>query len=419
MKRTRILLNLLALLLICVIPLNLTGCATRVQAADLMEGVTAQAVEGKAPDTDFIKSQMRLTVDLFRAMSAEKNDENLLISPLSIQLALAMAANGADGQTRAEMEALLSDYSIEELNEYLYAYVNRLPSEDQYKLEIANSIWFRDTDALHVEESFLQTNANYFGAGAYQSAFDNQTVTDINNWCSEHTDGMVDNIIDRIEPQTMLYLINAVLFDAEWDEKYEDTDVIGDTFTALNGEQRDVKMMRSTETKFISDANATGFIKDYRDGKYSFAALLPNEDIDIREYVAGLDSKTLLETLQAPEYGTVIVNLPKFESEYELKMNDVLAELGMETAFDPDKADLTKMAQVDTNLYISEVRHKTKITVNENGTKAAAITIIAADNKAASEFPHTVILDRPFVYMILDNSTNLPIFIGTVMDIDA
>lgn len=413
-------LAILSVILICSMAVNLTGCATKVQAADLMEGVQANTVTGKAADDAFAQSQMRLAVELFQSSVLESKDENVLISPLSIQLALAMTANGADGNTKAEMEALLGgEISLEDLNEYLYSYVNNLPSAEKYKLQIANSIWFRDDEGrLQVEKDFLQKNANYYGAQAYKAAFDDQTLKDINNWVKDHTDGMIDSILDQIDEDAVMYLINALVFDAEWQHVYDKSDVYKGKFTNIGGTEKQVDMMHSEETVYLQDENAIGFMKPYSGSKYNFAVLLPNEGVDIYEYIAGLTGESLMETLSTPQLGMVMATLPKFSYEYELTMNDVLKELGMPSAFSGDTADFSKMAHSSRgNIYIGDVLHKTFISVDELGTKAGAVTKVQMNDESAPMSEWVVTLNRPFVYMIIDNETNLPVFIGTVMDV--
>ena len=413
-------LAILSLILICSMAVNLTGCATKVQAADLMEGVQPNTVTGKAADDAFAQSQMRLAVELFQSSVLESKDENVLISPLSIQLALAMTANGADGNTKAEMESLLGgEISLEDLNEYLYSYVNNLPSAEKYKLQIANSIWFRDDEGrLQVEKDFLQKNADYYGAQAYKAAFDDQTLKDINNWIKDRTDGMIDSILDQIDEDAVMYLINALVFDAEWQHVYDKSDVYKGKFTNIGGTEKQVDMMHSEETVYLQDEKAIGFMKPYSGSKYNFAVLLPNEGIDIYEYIAGLTGESLMETLSTPQLGMVMATLPKFSSEYELTMNDVLKELGMPSAFSGDTADFSKIAQSSRgNIYIGDVLHKTFISVDELGTKAGAVTKVQMNDESAPMSEWVVTLNRPFVYMIIDNETKLPIFIGTVMDI--
>lgn len=403
----------LSLSLAAAILLNFVAC-TKVQAANLMDGVAAQSVEGKATDERFKSAQMEFALSLFKSV-AEEGEENMLVSPLSVMLALAMTANGAEEQTLAEMEKVLGGIPIDELNEYLYTYVNNLPSAEKYKLEIANSVWFRDSGGFSVNKSFLQKNADYYGASAFASPFDSSTVDDINNWVKANTDGMIKKIVDKLDPETMMCLINAIIFDAEWNKVYESKDVKDGKFNAIDGTVRDVKMMNSNEYGYIDDGNATGFIKNYKDGKYGFVALLPNEN-DVYGYIETLTAEGLANAI-AGARGNVNVKLPQFSYEYEIKLNDILASLGMTTAFS-DGADLSGMGESsDGNLYISKVIHKTYIELDDHGTKAASVTFVGVDNTSAAEPEKYVILDRPFVYLIIDNETDLPIFMGVVTDI--
>lgn len=413
------------LLFVTVFLLVLTGCSTAghqtagIKSEDLSVERNAQNTAGRAADDAFITSQMRLATELFRSSVQESKEENVLISPLSVQLALAMTANGADGQTRDEMEQLLGGgISLEELNEYLYTYVKSLPSEEACKLKIADSIWIRDeAERFTVNQDFLQTNADYYDAQVYKAAFDDQTVSDINSWISQHTDNMIDDVLDQIDDDVIMYLINALAFDAEWHTTYLRSDIRNRPFTSVSGKKRNVEMMHSMEYRYLDDGKATGFIKDYKNGAYSFAALLPNEGISIYDYVEGLTGEALLQTIQNAREEAVETALPKFSYEYQLLMNDILKALGMPTAFDSSAADFSGLGTSSRgNIYISRVLHKTFICVDELGTKAGAATVVEASDECAAVAPLSVTLDRPFVYMILDNETGLPVFIGTVLD---
>ena len=419
MKKSRIILTLASLLLLLSIVLNLGGCMNSFASDDLMKGVKARSVTGKDSDDAFILAQTELALKLFKASANESKNENVLISPLSILLALAMTANGADNETRAEMEALLGgDIPLEELNEYIYTYVNSLPSSEKAKLEIANSIWFRDSESFKANKDFLQTNADYYGAEIYKSAFDESTLNDINSWVSKNTDGMIKKIYDEIDPDSVMFLINALVFDAEWEKKYTDKNTWERTFTSVTGEERTVEFMHSSEYKYIQGKNVNGFIKNYKGGKYSFVALLPDKNVSIYRYIESLSAESIAKLLDNVYSNEVKAAIPKFESDYSIILNDILSDLGMSSAFASGSADFSKLGHSDVgNLFISEAVHKTFISVDENGTKAAAVTGSDVSCEDDSNTV-TITLDRPFVYMIIDNETNLPIFIGTVTDIN-
>jgi len=360
------------------------------------EGAPAAAV------TDF-------AVRLFRE-SAEAG-KNTLVSPLSVLYALSMTANGADGNTLAQMETVLGE-AIGPLNSWL----GSLDTGDE--LHLANGIWYEDDPNLTVEQSFLQTNADYYGAGIYKTPFDETTLKDINRFVEEHTDGMVKDILDKIPEEAVMYLVNALAFDGKWAEVYRENQVHEREFTTENGTAQDVELMYSEEGKYLEDDNATGFIKYYAGRRYAFAALLPKEGVTVQEYVQGLTGEHLQNLLDNPTSITVNAAIPKFETGYDVQMSEILKAMGMPDAFDSSLADFSKMAKhTDGNIYISRVLHKTFISVAEQGTKAGAATVIEAAAESAMEMEvKRVTLDRPFLYMILDTKTNTPIFIGTLMN---
>ena len=403
-----------AALLLCLLTGQLWGCST-IHADDLCEELTPNPVADRAADERFVSAQMQFAVSLFQQATAA-GGENVLLSPLSVQLALAMTANGAGGQTLAEMEALLGgSIPLEELNEYLHTYVNGLPSGESAALHIANSVWFRDDESrLTVEPTFLQCVADYYAAQVYAAEFDDRTVDDINNWVSQHTDGMIDGIINQIPPQAVMYLINAMAFDAEWETVYRTTDLRDGTFTSASGEQQAVQMMHSTESRYFETDSAVGFFKDYK-GSYSFVGILPDEGVSLHDYVAGLDAAALLQAMQNASNGSASVTMPKFSYDYKLEMSQCLKQLGMPTAFEV-YADFSGIC-TPIELRISEVLHQTHIEVGERGTRSGAATIVQLEGSGAMEDVRSICLDRPFLYMIVDNATNLPLLIGTVTDL--
>lgn len=389
------------------------------QAIDLMAGYTAGISSTRELDEAFISNGWRLATQLFKSSNESSPNGNVLISPLSIQLALAMTANGAEGQTKSQMETLLgNNFTIDELNAYLKTYVSNLPNEKGYKLNVANSIWFRNW-GFAPNSDFLQANKNYYDASIYSAPFDNTTVNDINNWVNTNTDGMIKKLLDKIDTDSLMYLINAIAFDAEWDVKYSEDSIHNDLFTMENGETKETEFMQSTEYAYYELNNAVGFRKDYKNHKYSFVALLPNEEISINDFVNSLSYEEIINMLNNPDYSKdVIAKMPKFSYEYSLEMNDVLSSLGMERAFDQTGAEFGKIGQAGGNIFIGSVIHKTFISVDEAGTKAGAVTSVEMKDECAGERNEIEIaLDRPFVYMIIDNATGLPVFIGTLTSI--
>ena len=411
--------RLIAILLVLAMALGMTACS-QVSANDLMKDVPAKAVD-VLPDMDAgAAAAADFGVRLFKTSMEE--GENTLISPLSVLYALAMTANGADGETLAQMEQVLG-MGVDNLNSYMLAYLDLLPESKDYKMSLANSIWFKDDPNFAVEQSFLQTNADYYGAGAYKAAFDEGTRNDINNWVKEHTDGMIPEIIDEIPDEAIMYLVNALAFDAKWADEYEEHQIREGRFTMEDGTRQDVDMMHSEEYTYLEDDLATGFIKYYKDRKYAFVAMLPNEGVSVSQYVDSLTGEHLRELLNNPQDLTVFASIPKFETEYDIEMSEVLQEMGMTNAFDWQVADFSRLGTYNVdgmNICINRVLHKTFISVSEQGTRAGAATAVEMVAEGAMEIVEfkEVVLDRPFVYMLIDCETNLPFFIGTMMNMN-
>lgn len=404
-------------LVICVLE-ALTGCST-IQATDLMIDIQKNEIispvileEQNVGVTDF-------AVRLFQ--HSMKTEENTLISPLSVLVALSMTANGADGETLSQMEAVLG-MPTEELNAYMYAYMESLPEKEKSKLSLANSIWFTDDEKFSVNEEFLQLNADYYGAGIYETPFNDATCKDINLWVEENTDGMVKDILDEIPEDAVMYLVNAIAFDAEWLKVYEESQVREGVFTTESGKEEKTELMYSSENRYLKDENAKGFMKFYADNQYAFVALLPDEGISVGAYVDSLTGEKVRALFSNAEITSVDAAIPKFETEYEVEMSDILKGMGMPLAFDPDFADFTRLGtHGDGNIYINRVLHKTFLSVAEKGIKAGAATAVEMVTESAMEMkeePKEVILDRPFVYMLVDFNQQIPFFIGTVMRVE-
>ena len=385
------------------------------KSVNLTEGIEHIQPEGMAADEVFTDSQLKLAVDLLKhAAQSETEAENLLVSPLSISAALAMTANGAKNETLTEMEKVLGDtLTIEQLNKYYYDWYSKLTDTEKASLQQANSVWIRN--GFEVEPAFLQTTADYYKAEAFEAPFDDTTLNDINGWVNTHTKEMIPEILDEISPNAMMYLINALAFEAEWETTYADSAVSVKPFRSYDGSSKNVTMMQSKENCYLEDKYATGFIKPYAEG-YSFAAILPkeSESVTVGDYIGMLDTKTLKNLLDTRKKAEVTAAIPKFTFDYKIdNMKDMLSDMGMPTAFDDSRADFSGM-DPHNSLYISRVIHKTHIAVDEKGTKAAAATVVEMEKQAAVIDAHSVILDRPFIFMILDNNTQLPIFIGCV-----
>lgn len=394
-----------------------TGCSKQPgNADDLMEGITVAPVK----DTDVAKDAANM-LDFFLNLGRKTAGEgNMLVSPLSVLAALSMTANGAKGETLAQMEQVLG-MDIGSLNSWMHSYTGSLPESEDSSLKLANSLWFTDSASFTPAESFLKTNADYYGAGIYRTKFDATALTAINNWVSAHTNGMIRNILDQIPGDAVMYLVNALAFDAAWATPYEEYQVRKKSFTCADGTETEVTMLSSEESAYLEDDWATGFIKYYKGRDYAFVALLPKEGMTPAQYLENISGETLHGLLSAPEDIKVFTAMPKFEMDYSVELSEVLQSLGMTDAFDGERADFSGIGtSAAGSLYISRVLHKTAIAVTEQGTRAGAATAVELRATGALEIEdyREVNLDRPFVYMLIDCENNLPFFIGTMENPD-
>ncbi len=383
-------------------------------SGDLMAGVEAAKPDTAVDlnDGDTADGLAQFGVKLFQE---SLGGGNTLVSPLSVLQALAMTANGAAGDTLAQLEAAFGA-DMDTLNAWMYACAQALPQEEGAAVHIANGIWLNAAGGLTVEPDFLQTNGSYYGAGVYERAFSPALADEINAWVAEHTAGRIDGIVDEVPAEAVSYLVNALSFDGVWEDIYREDQVQSDTFTAADGSEQDAQFMYSTELGFLQDEHAKGFIKYYQGRTLAFAALLPEEGMTVADYAAHLTGAHLREML-AEAQNDVFVNtaIPKFSMEYGAELSETLAALGVTDAFDPDRADFSRLGTCQGNeLYISRVMHKTFINVDERGTQAGAATAVEVEAASALGPEERVYLDRPFLYMLIDCQTNMPLFIGTV-----
>ncbi|MCR4761078.1 MAG: serine protease [Oscillospiraceae bacterium] len=386
------------------------------QSVNLLDGITPNTIEGKKVDDAFVLSQLNFSSELFRNCAfAEQEKPNLLISPLSVTQALAMTANGAKGETKKQMEQVLGGtLEMNALNEYYYDYTSNLASSEKASLDLANSIWILDDESvIKVPQAFLQTTADYYDSAVFRAAFDEGTLNDINAWISDNTHGMIPHMLDQIDPGNVMFLINALAFDAKWSEPLEPLDRKANFYVQADM-VKPVDMMKGTADAYISDKYSAGFLKYYEGGDYAFAAILPDAEqaVTISDYIGMMSGESLKALLDSRKKTEVQVYVPKFSYDYDIVLNETLSKMGMELPFLP-AADFTGLDSLG-GTYIDYVLHKTFIAVDELGTKAGAATVVSMRKNS---MPQTIIrLDCPFIYMILDMHTNLPVFMGVLND---
>ncbi|GKX65388.1 serpin family protein [Inconstantimicrobium mannanitabidum] len=429
--------------LICFVGFNIfDNKPVVVKANNLMQGISPTKVQVVSLDNKFIDATANFSIELFK--KSINKDKNSVISPMSVYLALGMTGNGADRNTLKQFEFLLGNnkLSLDELNNYYYSFINSFSNIKAKEFKVSNSIWYGSKDELDVYKDFLQKNADYYGADAYNVDFNsNNTLNDINNWVKANTNNRIDKILDSIDRDAMMYLINTIYFNGQWEKQYSSKDIHNGAFytngivpkpyvdnnmiqesqssNTLNNDNSSVYLdfMNSEENKYLKDDMAEGFIKKYKGDKFSFVALLPNEGVDINKYIQSISGRKFVNILRNASDKKINVSIPKFKYDYDLNINEALKKMGFTDGLDSSKADFSKMAKESEGLFISKVIHKASIQVDELGTKAAASTVVEMKSAALKiNLPKCIILNRPFVYAIVDNKTNLPIFMGTVLN---
>lgn len=395
-----------------------TTATVNLKADDLMADIKSAEWPATpvAPDAKTVAGISRFSASLL--LESVKNEGNVMISPASIFLALAMTVNGADGKTKADMLKVMADQGVklEMVNQASRNWISLLTqNSDKTILAIANSIWFDQN--FQPDQPFLQRNADFFKAGARKLDFRDEASPDvINAWVKEATRGTIPKIVDKIPASTVMYLINSVYFKSDWLTPFEQALNRKQTFNTPDGAITAEFMNRTGKIGYFSGNGAAGVTLPYENGKFAFFALLPDGQTTPREWLAQQEATTLFTTITGmmAQKANFTVNLimPKFEATFEDTLNNELVTLGMGDAFDGGLADFSLLnAAHSKGLYISEVKHKTFIRVDEKGTEAAAVTSVAIDESMPS-YDKELILDRPFIYGIVDLATGLPLFTG-------
>ena len=384
-----------------------------------------------APETELSESQIyALSVagtKLFAETLAEQGgDSNVLVSPVSVALAFGMAEGGAKGNTLSQIENVIGGgITTDEMSPLLYALSGRMESASDADWNVANSIWLKDEGVFELVPEFASKATSWYDAQIWKAAFDDSTLNDINAWVNSETRGMIPEVLDNINEDSRMYIINALAFESEWLDKYEDSQIFEDcNFTNADGSTGKVTMLHSGESRYFELNDGVGFLRDYKGGQYSFMGLLPEEGTAPADYIKDLaDSDAdISDAIRNAKIGNVIAEIPEFTNDYNIEMSKILQDMGMTDAFDANTADFTGMIRMSEddlyNLNIGAVIHKTHIEVDRKGTKAAAVTAIEMTEGCTAEAPDVqyinVILDRPFIYGIIDNETGLPIFLGCV-----
>ena len=353
------------------------------------------------------------------ALFKENMDEtNPVLSPVSAYIALTMAGNGAEGNTRQQIyDVLGKDGSMTVLSDSM---MNRLPQKtEQITLELYNSAWI--DDEFTVKDEWIGEVTSLYDAQAFQT--DVATITAmnaINEWVEENTHGLIKQMIEQpFEKETRLVLFNTLYFDGKWQNPFLMETTYEEEFHVSDTKTVQVPMMHQYDERyeFFENDYIKGIVMPYRDSNLAFVAILPQGNADIRDRLT-LTADGLSGIMEDREYQTVHVKLPKFEVSFDKVLNDSLINMGLVDAFDGEKADFSGIGTTDSGypIYISMVRQKAVVKVDEEGTEAAAATEVAmAECTALLDEPIEIYFDKPFLYLIMDMETEIPLFMG-IMD---
>jgi len=405
-----------SLYLLCFIPLLLVSCAkektTQVNTKTIQP--IALTVEQKA----LVQTNNQFAFTLFNKAGNQETKENLFISPLSVSMALSMTLNGAAGSTKTGMENTLgfAGQPISAINDYNKLLAGQLQSiDEQVTFNIANSIWYRNT--FSVLPAFISTNQNYYKAEVSALDFNSPSaVSTINNWVSAKTNKAIPTIIDNITSDQVMFLINALYFKGSWRNQFDASKTTDQNFNKEDNTIVKCRMMTQDITAFplyINDLYSAIELP-YGQGNFVMTILLPATGKTTADVLAAFNA-TNWKTLNDGLYPTKVeLSMPRFKTSYETTLNGLLSSMGMADAFNSNVANFTGI-NADRALYISEVKHKTMVEVNEEGTVAAAVTSVAFSTMAMPlNFVFKV--NKPFIFVISEKSTGAILFTGRIMD---
>jgi serpin B len=366
-------------------------------------------------EQDLIAADNTFGLKLFREIHAqEQPGSNLFVSPLSVAMALAMTYNGADGATQLAMQETLElqGLTIDEVNQSYRGLIDLLDGLDpSVAFALANSIWPRE--GFTVEPDFIDVNQEYYDAEVTVLDFgDPSAAPTINNWVYDKTNGKIESIVpDPIPGNVVMYLLNAIYFKGDWTLQFDPELTADGLFILADGTETQVPMMAYPdviEVGYFWDGELQAVDLPYGGKAYSMTIVLPVGDGEIGALVESLDAARWSAISEGLAVQEIDVRMPKFELEYEIRLNDVLSALGMEIAFNPG-ADFSKIAP---GIWIGEVKHKSFVEVNEEGTEAAAVTSVSMIDAATPSFW----VNRPCVLAIREKFSGTILFMGLVME---
>ncbi len=413
--------NLVIILALIFVAVALSNCEKSNTNEPSQEDPYQQKIFLNEKDKAVVDADNTFGIKLFKNLVENSNEEeNIIISPLSVSIALGMTYNGADGETKEAMENTLElqGLSVEEINESYKTLIDALTTVDpKVAMNLPNSIWYRNT--FDVLQDFININQNYFYAKVSPLDFnDPASVGIINNWVAESTNDKITEIIDGIDASVMMFLINAVYFNGTWKFEFDEQNTQPETFYLANGTTKQVNMMQQEASLSYATNDLFEAVDLYYGSKnFSMVVLLPKEGLTPENIIEQMNAENWTNWMSSFSEKNIQLLLPKFKLEYEERLNNALIGLGMGAAFDPNGADFSKINPY-YQFYIGFVKHKTFIDVNEEGTEAAAVTVVGIEFTSVGDgdTPYIFTVNRPFLFAIKERDTQAIIFLGKVME---
>ena len=387
-----------------------------------------EPIQLTAEQKEFANDNNQFTLNFLKTVNeVDQSGKSFIYSPLSITYVLGMVNDAATGKTEEELEQTLGFHKggIQAVNEYCKKLIEGLPKVDnKVTLDIANAIFLNKDYTL--KQQFQQDMQNYYDAKAESLDFSSpQTLELINGWCNDKTKGMIPKILDEVNPNIVSYLLNAIYFKADWASKFDSKNTKDETFTTKTGSTTLPMMHQYVLISYLKTNTYSAVILPYGSGLWKMTVLLPEEGATTDDIIKEVAQSSVLNnrgwcgtgsnTFQGYE---VDLKLPRFETASdtdELGLVELMKKMGIKQAFDSDFAEIPNMCE-DRNLYISMMRQKAKIKVNEEGSEAAAVTVVGVNETTAvgpQEYPKaTFHANRPFVYVISEASSGVILFVG-------
>ncbi|MGH7501734.1 MAG: serpin family protein [Longimicrobiales bacterium] len=375
------------------------------------------------PVRDFTSDELQVSsantdfgFTLLRGVAQSASESNVMLSPLSVSMALGMTANGARGATWDAMRTALGFGSMDEnaMNEAYAGLLRQLLARDPaVEFTIANSVWHEAT--FVVEQPFLDAARDHFDAEVRALDFRAASApSTISRWAEDKTGGRIKDLIQSIDPLEVLFLVNAVYFKAPWSEPFEERATRDGPFHTLNGTTVNVPMMSGDAGRpFFRDADADVIELVYADSVFGMVVVAPAEGRSLDQILTNLTPTRWNEWMNGLARTRILLTMPRFRFDYGTKLNDALSMMGMAIAFDANNADFDRINPTRNDLYISRVEHKTFIDVHERGTEAAAATAVGM---AVTSVPPSITIDRPFLFVIRERTSGTILFLGRVGD---